>query len=125
MQRDNPGFRIERASRSRCMFINPFFQCCGNDVLWPRDTLADLDEEYNCSCYSGILMPCTQCVICQGSAPGLDSYYRLTLTSAGQYEGKGDDDNTYPDVVISARGLAEDPDTLLEMIMERRPPVAD
>ena len=100
--------------------LNPFWQCCGPIVLWPSNSALDSDEEINTLCYGGLLLPaCCECAFCQGSAPGLESYYRLTLSSASFHTFKSESDATISDVVISARGLAEDPKALVGMIMER------
>ena len=49
----------------------------------------------------------------------MESYYRLTLSSASFYQSKKESTVINSDVVISARGLAEDLETLVKMIMER------
>ena len=116
----NPGEGGVRFTRSgslvpRCTPVNPFVQFCG-EMPDP-----DTDAEFNTGCWFGVVLPFCEFVPCRGEAPGIENYYRLTLTSqAEHYVRTGDGQGHYsPDLIFSVRGLAEDPNVLFDMIKER------
>ena len=123
----NPGFVAYLPRAARCAFV-PYLACpdggCGPPVLWPANANAinETDLEYNTLMDCGLLCPCWEYTICQGKAPGLESYYRMELSSASFYTTERESGFCASDVVISARGLAEDPKALVDMIMERAAP---
>ena len=123
---DAPGFVAHqpRAASCVCRCSEGCSEDCNCAALAdPNYLYYEEDMEYNSLGCCFVILPFCCCVSeytpCRGSASGLESYYRLTLSSASFYQSIKESTVINSDVVISARGLAEDLETLVKMIMER------
>ena len=123
---DAPGFVAHqpRAASCVCRCSEGYSEDCNCAALAdPNYLYYEEDMEYNSLGCCVVILPFCCCVSeytpCRGSASGLESYYRLTLSSASFYQSIKESTVINSDVVISARGLAEDLETLVKMIMER------